>query len=558
MRDGTGYGTLDLSRAKDLHGTDRLSDPALNKATAFTAAERDLYGLHGLIPPAYEDASRQIERVLAQIERKRDDLERYIYLVGLEAENERLFYQVIRSDPARYLPLVYTPTVGEACQQYGHIFRRPRGLYLSRLDEEYYDRAFANWPHRDVRAFCVTSGERILGLGDLGANGIGIPIGKLQLYTACGGVSPDWLMPAHIDFGTDNDDLRADPLYLGLREKRCATNAMDKAVDEMLAKLDVAFPGCLMHFEDWAGADALRLLDRYRDERCVFNDDIQGTGAMALAAILSALEITGGKLLDQRVLFLGAGSAAIGIARVLHAAMVEAGAGKNEARKQITMFDLEGLVVEGRDDLSDHQRQFAQDRQAEHDFVSAIEAMEPTAIVGVSGAGGAFDAEVIGAMSRINDRPIILALSNPKANSECTAEEAYEHSDGKALFASGSPFDPVERDGQCFKPAQANNMVIFPGLGLAVTATKAYRVTDTMLLAAANGVADCVSEDDRAAGRLLPPVPDIVETSFKVARTVAECIFAHGLTDEKVPDDLVAFLRAAQYDPAYGEEETPQ
>ncbi|MDC0886197.1 NAD-dependent malic enzyme [Altererythrobacter sp.] len=530
---------------------DRLTDHALNKATAFTPEERDKYGLHGLLPPVYEDGARQIARVLAQIERKRDDLERYIYLVGLEAENEQLFYQLLQTDPARFLPLVYTPTVGRACSEYGHIFRRPRGMYLSRLKEERFDRAFANWPHRDVRVLCVTSGERILGLGDLGANGIGIPIGKLQLYTACAGVHPDWLMPAHIDFGTNNDDLRADPLYLGLREKRPEAKVVDRAVGDMLADMDAAFPGCMIHFEDWAGTDALRLLDLFGDKRPCFNDDIQGTGSMTLAALEGALKVTGAPLCDQRILFLGGGSAATGIARVLTAAMVEDGLGEDDARSRIAMFDLEGLLVTSRSDLNDYQAEYAVDEKPETDFAKAIARLKPTAIIGVSGAGGAFDEKVIGAMAKVNERPIIFALSNPRSNSECTAQQAYEYSGGRALFASGSPFDPVELGENCFEPAQANNMVVFPGLGLAVTATSAKRVTNTMLLAAAHAVANCVDDDDRAAGRLLPPVDDIIHTSFAVARAVAECIFAEGLTDAERPDDLVAFLRAAQYDPSY-------
>lgn len=543
--------TSPLSNSSDSVGFARLSDPELNKATAFTEDERDRLSLHGLLPPAYEDSDRQIERIFTQIDRKHDDLERYIFLVGLEAENQSLFYQLIQSDPGRFLPLVYTPTVGEACEKYGHIFRRPRGLYLSSLAEHPFDRAFANWPKRDVRVFCVTSGERILGLGDLGANGIGIATGKLQLYSACGGVPPAWLLPAHIDFGTNNDDLRADPLYLGLRKPRVNAQDVDRLVDHMLADLDQCFPGCMVHFEDWSGADALRLLDRYSTTRCVFNDDIQGTGAMALAAIETALRIMDGDLREQKILFLGAGSAAIGIARVVRAAMIEGGMQADDAKTRLAMFDLNGLVVRSRDDLSSHQAEFALDQDGIAGLEESIIELKPTVLIGVSGAAGAFNEKIIRAMAAINDRPIILALSNPKKHSECTAEDAYRHSAGKALFAAGSPFDPVDFGGTRHEPAQANNMVVFPGIGLAVTATRAKRVTNTMLLASARAVSALVSDDDLEVGRLLPPINDILQTSFTVARAVTECIFAEDLADCDRPQDIAAFLRAAQFDPSY-------
>ncbi|MBV9035913.1 MAG: NAD-dependent malic enzyme, partial [Acidobacteriaceae bacterium] len=428
-------------------GIELLHDPLQNKSTAFTEEEREQLGLTGLLPAGIDTEDTQVQRVLQQIGAKPTDLERYIYLINLVDNNETLFYKVVMSDPARFLPILYDPTVGEACLKFGHIFRRPRGMYVTLKHKGRIREVLKNWPTRNVRVICITSGERILGLGDIGANGMGIPIGKLQLYTACAAVPPQRLLPIHIDFCTNNHELLNDPLYLGLRQPRVSTAERDELVDEFVNAVQDVFPGCCIHFEDWAGVDAERLLKRYRDRVCCYNDDIQGTAAVALAGILSALRIKGGKLSDQRILFLGAGSAGIGIADLIASAMTLEGLSLDEARSRISHFDLNGLVEPSRKDLFDFQRPYAHPHAPSHDFVAVIEDLRPTAIIGVSTKGKTFTQKVVRTMSRLNDRPIIFAYSNPTEHAECTAEEAYKWSDGRALYAAGVQFPPVRYNG---------------------------------------------------------------------------------------------------------------
>jgi malate dehydrogenase (oxaloacetate-decarboxylating)(NADP+) len=532
-------------------GADLLHDPRRNKSTAFSEAEREKLGLLGLLPEGIDDLDTQLRRALAQLDGKTTDLERYIYLSQLQDTDETLFYRVLMSDPARFMPIVYTPTVGEACLKFGHLFRRPRGLYLSIKRKGRLREILRNWPERDVRCIVVTSGERILGLGDLGANGMGIPIGKLALYTAAGGVPPQFTLPVLIDAGTDNEALLADPLYLGLKQKRVADDELDMFVDEFVAAVEAEFPGALIQFEDWAGADAIRLLERYRERICCFNDDVQGTAAVALAGILGALRITGQPLALQRFLFLGAGSAAVGTADLLVKAMRDEGVDPRELRSRVALFDRKGLVTSVRGSMHDYQRPFAQDRAPIADFVGAILELRPTGIIGLSTVGGAFDKPVIEAISRVNERPMIFAYSNPTSRSECTAEQAYSWSGGRAVFASGSPFPPVRVGDRTLVPGQGNNVYVFPAVGMAVFATGARRVTDEMFIAAAKGVAEQVTPSDIAVGLVYPPVSAILETELRAAARVAEVIWERGLARVDRPADILAHIRAKAYVPRY-------
>jgi len=532
-------------------GIDLLRDPQLNKSTAFTDAEREALGLEGLLPAGVDTEETQRQRALQQLGQKPTDLERYIYLNQLADTDETLFYRVVMSDPARFLPILYTPTVGEACLKFGHIFRRPRGLYLSLKHKGRVAQVLRNWPIRDVRVICATTGGRILGLGDLGTNGMGIPIGKLQLYTACAGVPPHYLLPMHIDMGTNNNELLGDPLYLGLRQPRVDEAELDTFVDEIVQAVQEIFPGSCMHFEDWAGVDAVRLLARYRDKICCFNDDIQGTAAVTLAGMQGAMRVTGGKLRDQRILFLGAGAAAVGVADLLASAMTLEGLTNEQARSCIGLFDLNGLVERSRADLLDFQRPYAQALPASRDFVAVIAAFKPTAIIGLSTKGKAFNRPVIEAMARINQRPIIFALSNPADRAECTAQEAYQWSNGQSLFAAGVPFLPVRMGTRTLVPGQCNNMYIFPALGLSVVATRARRITDEIFVAAARAVAEQVTQSEMDSGLLYPPQSNILQTEINVAVKVAEVIFARGLAGLAKPADVRRFVESQIYTPDY-------
>jgi malate dehydrogenase (oxaloacetate-decarboxylating)(NADP+) len=532
-------------------GIDILHDPVLNKATAYTEAERGALGLVGLVPDATESEDLQLRRVLQQLGHKTTDLERYIYLINLLDNDETLFYRTVMSDPARFLPIVYDPTIAEACLKFGHIYRRARGMYLSITRKGHVKEVLRNWPVQDVRVICVTDGGRILGLGDLGANGMGIPIGKLQLYTACAGVPPQGLLPMYLDAGTNNQQYLNDPLYFGLQRPRPRTEDLYAFVDEFVEAVQEVFPKCCIHFEDWTGSDAVHLLARYRDKVCCYNDDIQGTGSVTLAGLIAALKVTGGKLRDQRILFLGAGSAAIGLAGLIASAMVQEGLSLKEAQTRISMFDVNGLLEPSRKDLFDFQKPYAHSHNPTRDFVAAIESLKPTAIFGVSTVGNTFTREVIEAMSRLNDRPIIFALSNPTEHAECTPETAYQWSGGKALYAAGVQFPPVSYGGRTFLPGQANNFYIFPAVGMAIYATQAKRVTDEMFIEAAHALADQVTPKELGQGLLFPPQSNILETEIKVAARVAKVVFDSDLARVKRPADYEAFIRSHVYKPEY-------
>jgi len=449
------------------------------------------------------------------------------------------------------MPIIYTPTVGLACQKFGHIFQRPRGLFVTAKDRGHVRNILRNWPYRDVAMIVVTDGERILGLGDLGSSGMGIPVGKLSLYTACAGVPPTQCLPVMLDVGTNNPSLRDDPLYLGLAQPRLTGPAYDDLVDEFITAAREVFPGVVIQFEDFANHNAFRLLHKYRDRICTFNDDIQGTAAVALAGLLSALRITGGTLGSQRLLFLGAGEAATGIADLAVAAMVEGGADPALARRCCWLFDSKGLVVAGRSDLAEHKRPYAHEHAPEADFLAAIRSLEPTALIGVAATAGTFTQAVVGEMSRLNARPIVFALSNPTSKSECTAAQAYAWSDGRALFACGSPFDPVTLAGHTHVPRQGNNSYIFPGVGLGAIAVRAQRITDATFLAAARALAQQVTPEDLAQGSLYPPLPQVREVSAHIAAAVAAVAFDEGHAGIARPADLLAHVKSCMYEPSY-------
>ena len=544
-------------------GIDLLHDPRVNKSTGFTEAERQALGLVGLVPDVTESIETQLSRVLLQLKGKATDLDRFIHLMNLLETNQTLFYHTLMSDPARFLYIVYDPTIGEACLKFDEIFRRPAGMYLSISRKGHVREVLRNWPVKDVRVICVTNSGRILGLGDLGANGMGIPIGKLQLYTAAAGVPPEGLLPMYLDSGTNNETYLHDPLYLGLRQRRPSTEELYAFVDEFVEAVQEVFPNCCIHFEDWTGTDAIALLARYRDKVCSYNDDIQGTGGVTLAGLINSLKITGGVLREQRVLFLGAGSAAIGLADLIVSAQVQQGVAPEVARQRIRMFDTQGLVVARRPGLAAHKRPYAHNLPPSKPFnhlelasecpqiVGAVENFKPTALIGVSTVGRLFSREVVEAMSRLNERPIIFALSNPIEKHECLPEQAYAWSGGKAVYAGGVQFPPVHLAGQTFLPSQANNLYIFPAVGMAIYATNAKRVTDEMFIEAAHAVADQVTSDQLKLGMLFPPQSSILEVEVQTAARVAKLVFDAGLARVDRPVNVEAFIRSLLYEPKY-------
>jgi malate dehydrogenase (oxaloacetate-decarboxylating)(NADP+) len=531
-------------------GVALLRDPLLNKGTGFTEQERDALGLRGLLPAHVLSMEQQAERVLANLRRLPNDLEKYVALNALHDRNEALFFRVVVDNIDEIQPLIYTPTVGLACQRFGHIFQRPRGLFISADDRGRVAELLGNWPH-PAKLIVVTDGERILGLGDLGANGMGIPVGKLSLYSACAGIHPKLCLPVMLDVGTNNETLLQDPYYVGLRRHRLRGAEYDALVEEFIAAATKVFPGVLIQFEDFANHSAFRLLHKYRESACVFNDDIQGTAAVALAGIFSALRATGGKLREQTILFLGAGEAATGIADLVIAAMIAEGCPEAEARRRNWLVDSRGLVVKQRADLAEHKLPYAHEHAPIGDFLTAIRALKPTAIIGVAATGGTFTRDVLETMAELNQRPIVFALSNPTSQSECSAEEAYRYTGGRALFACGSPYDPVTLNGTTFVPRQGNNSYIFPGVGLGVIASGARQVTDEMFMAAAHTLARLVSETDLAQGSLYPALPRIREVSAHIAMEVAQVAHRRELATGLPPNDVRAHVEAHMYDPRY-------
>ena len=532
-------------------GVALLREPTLNKGTSFTAAERDALGLHGLLPPRVMTQEGQVTRILENFRRLTNPLDKYIMLEALQDRNEGLFYRVIIDYPDEMMPIIYTPTVGLACQEFGHIFRRPRGVFVTADDRGKIAQVLRNWPQRDVKMIVVTDGERILGLGDLGSNGMGIPIGKLSLYSACAGIDPASCLPVMLDVGTNNTTLQQDPLYLGLPRPRLTGAAYDELVDEFIAATQVVFPGVIVQFEDFANHNAFRLLAKYRDRICTFNDDIQGTASVAVAGIHSALRVTGKPMSAQTFLCLGAGEAATGISDLLVSAMVADGLPEAEARRRCWLVDSKGLVVKSRTGLAEHKLPYAHDHAPVGDFPSAVRALKPTAIIGVSATAKAFTEEVVRTMAANNERPIIFALSNPTSKTECLPTEAYEWSGGRALYASGSPFDPFTWNGKRYVTRQGNNSYIFPGVGLGAIAVRTTRITDAMFMAAARTLASTVTEADLAQGSLYPPLSDVRRVSAHIAAAVAEVAYDQGLARVPRPADLLGFVQGHMYDPRY-------
>ncbi|HEY7027178.1 MAG TPA: NAD-dependent malic enzyme [Gemmatimonadales bacterium] len=534
-----------------LSAFDYLHDPQRNKGTGFTDAERDALGLRGLLPPRVSTQVEQQARILENFRQKSSALEQYIYLISLMDRNEHLFYRTVMEHVEEMMPIIYTPTVGEACVKFGHIFRRARGLYVTDLDRGRVKRILENWPERNIGMIVVTDGERILGLGDLGANGMGIPIGKLSLYTACAGVHPARCLPVTIDVGTNQAGIRNDPLYLGLLQERVRGAPYDELVEEFVMAVQEVFPEAVIQFEDFATENAIHLLARFRDRVCCFNDDIQGTAAVTLAGLLSAARITGQPITEQRVLFLGAGSAATGIADLIVSAMVREGIPLAEARTHCWFLDSHGLVVQSRTGLAEYKLPYAHDHSPAADLLAAVESLRPTAIVGVSAQPRTFTEPVIRAMARINARPLIFPLSNPTSKSECTALEAYQWSEGRAVFASGSPFEPVRLGERRLVPGQGNNAYIFPGVGLGLIVARAKRVTDAMFHAAARTLATGVSQASLDSGLLFPRLRDIRQVSAAIAEAVAEVAWAEGLARAPRPADVRGEIRRHMYDAAY-------
>jgi len=531
-------------------GLDVLRDPLLNKGTAFSEKERVAYGLRGLLPAHVLSQAEQSQRFLANLRKLSDPLDKFVALNSLHDRNESLFFRILCDHIDEMQPIVYTPVVGLACQKFGQIFQRPRGMFIGINDRGSIANVLRNWPH-PAGIIVVTDGERILGLGDLGANGMGIPVGKLSLYTACAGIHPKLCLPITLDVGTNNDALRDDLNYVGLRQRRATGAEYDDFIEEFMLATQEVFPGALVQFEDFANHNAFRLLEKYRDRICSFNDDIQGTAAVALAGLFSALRITGAPLIEQKILFLGAGEAATGIADLIVSAMVANGLTREQALRQNWPVDSQGLVVKSRTNLADHKLTYAHEHPPASDFLAAIKMLNPTAIIGVSAVGGTFTQAVLEEMARINARPIVFALSNPTSQSECTAEQAYRWSGGRALFACGSPFDPVSLSGKTFVPRQGNNSYIFPGIGLGVLACGAKTITDDMFMSAAHALAQLVTESDLEQGSLYPALPRIREVSAAIAATVADNAYRRGSAIRPKPADTLRDVQSQMYDPHY-------
>ena len=532
-------------------GYELLQNPRINKGTAFTDEERDELGLRGLLPPRVFSQDDQLKRVMENFRKKSTDLEKYIYMIALQDRNENLFYRAIIDNLNEMMPIIYTPTVGEACMEFGQIYRRSRGVFISIKDKGNIAKVLDNWPEDDVRIIVVTDGERILGLGDLGASGMGIPIGKLSLYTGLAGIDPSWCLPVTLDVGTNNERLLNDPLYIGLQQKRVTGKEYDEFVDEFFVAVKNKYPNVCIQLEDFGNSNAFRLLEKYRHDYCTFDDDIQGTASVALAGLHTAVKLNKTTLMDQKILFLGAGEAGIGIGDLFTSALVADGYNEKEVRQKCWYFDSKGLVVKSRTDLVSHKKHFAHDFEFITNFLEAVEKLKPTVIIGVSGQAQTFTQPVIEAMARINQHPIIFALSNPTSKAECTAEQAYTWSEGRAIFASGSPFEALHVNGRRIVPGQGNNAYIFPGVGLGVILSGAKTVTDEMFYVAARELANQVTDVDIFKGRIYPSLKRIREVSAYIAAAIMEVAYKRGLATNDRPDDLLGYVKSHMYEPSY-------
>jgi malate dehydrogenase (oxaloacetate-decarboxylating) len=535
---------LNMFVETSLSGIDLIHDPMLNKGTAFTEAERSVFALHGLLPPHVGNLEEQTARRLKALHGFQTGFQRYAFLRDLQDINETLFYALLVNNLEELLPLVYTPTVGEGCQRFSEIWRKPRGLFLSYPNRHRISTILAHPRYDDVRVIVVSDGERILGLGDQGAGGMGIPIGKLALYTACAGLHPHITLPILLDVGTDNAERLADPLYIGWGHERVRGAAYDDFVETFVNTVTDRWPNVLLQWEDFAGSNAGRLLDRYRDRLCTFNDDIQGTAAVAVATLLAAIKVAGVPLTEQRIAVLGAGSAGCGISSLMMTAMIDAGLSEQEASRRFYLVDREGLLVEGMPDLRPAQRRFVQPRLSDSDSMGLLEVIRkvrPSALIGVSGQYGAFSEEIVRAMARDVERPVIFPLSNPTSRCEAEPADVLKWTEGRAIVGTGSPYPNV---------AQINNSYIFPGVGLGILSVKARRVTDSMFMAAAKTLATLSPSQ---TGRLLPPVSDIRSVSVAVAMAVARQAQVDGVAEHCDDEALAAQIRANIWNPVYRE-----
>jgi malic enzyme len=541
-------------------GSTLLTDPRTNKGTAFPADERAALHLDGLVPPTMSTIDEQLERVYENYRAKPTPLERYIHLASLQDRNETLFFRLVHDHIEEMMPVLYTPVVGEACQKFSHIYRRPRGLYIAYEQRDAIDTILANYAGSPA-IIVVTDGERILGLGDQGVGGMGIPIGKLCLYTACAGIPPDRTLPIMLDVGTENPDLLNDPLYLGMRHRRIRGAAYQGFIDQFVEAVTRVYPDAVLQWEDFLKANAITQLARFRDRLCTFNDDIQGTAATVIAGIYAALRLTRQSMSDQRLVIAGAGASAQGIAGLFVAAMRDEGLSHDEARQRVATVDSRGLVTRERVNLEEFKAAYARtvDEVAAYVCIDpshitleeTIRNFKPTILIGTSGTAGLFTEAVVGAMAAINERPIVFPLSNPTSKSECTAEEAVCWSDGRAIVATGSPFEPVVYRGRTYRIGQGNNALVFPGVGLGLFAGRVRRVTDAMFLDAARALAGQVTEVDLASGAVYPPVSRIRDCSHAVACAVIRRASAEGHAASALLNGLEDTVRGAMWFPRY-------
>jgi len=544
-----------------LSGYELLIDPILNKGTAFTEPERDEFDLHGLLPPHVAELDYQVMRRLEAFRSLGSDIQKYVFLRGLQDTNETLFYALVTRNIEEMMPVLYTPTVGRGCEQFSHIFRKPRGLFLSIPHKDLIPHILSHPRFNAVEAIVVSDGERILGLGDQGAGGMGIPIGKLSLYTACAGLHPTTTLPVILDVGTDNKQHLADPLYIGWQHERVRGAQYDELVDIFVSAVRERWPHVLLHWEDFAIGNANRLLGRYRDQLCTFNDDIQGTAAIAVGTLLSAINVTGMPLTDQRIAVFGAGSAGTGICALLLRAMIEAGLSDPEARARFYLVDRQGLLVEGMSGLQPFQAPFVQKRDRivgwaleKPDFVGLADVVAnayPTVLIGTSGQAGTFSQAIVRNMAGHVRRPIIFPLSNPTERAEATPAELELWTEGRAVIGTGSPFPPVKRNGKLFRVDQTNNAYVYPGIGLGAITTDARRISDRMFLAAARAIADSSPAKNDPTANLLAPLVDLRKLSFQVALAVAREAQAEGLADEMSDEATADAVRAKMWEPVY-------
>ena len=541
-------------------GPSLLETPLLNKGSAFSAEERANFNLTGLLPPRYESIDEQVERAYMQYSSFQNDLNKHIYLRAIHDNNETLFFKLVQAHLTEMMPIIYTPTVGDACEQFSDIYRSSRGLFISYEDRHHMDDILRNATKNKVKVIVVTDGERILGLGDQGIGGMGIPIGKLSLYTACGGVSPAYTLPVMLDVGTNNEKLLADPMYMGWRHKRIGQDEYNEFVDIFINAVKRRWPHVLLQFEDFAQPNATPLLNRYRDEICCFNDDIQGTAAVTVGSLLAACRTKNVKLSDQKVAFVGAGSAGCGIAEQIITQMTSEGISAKQARSQVYMIDRHGLLTEGMQGLRDFQAKLVQSKSAltswqyDSDYASLLDVMNeahPDILIGVSGVAGLFTEQVIRAMKQHCDLPVIFPLSNPIKQVEATPEQVINWTEGKVIIATGSPFKPVEYKGKTYKIAQCNNSYIFPGLGLGVVSANINRITDEMLLVASETLAEASPLANTGEGELLPPLTSIAALSKKIAFGIAKVAFKQKLALEISDEMLVAKIDRNFWHPEY-------